>query len=182
MCVPAGVAVSRPFSLTLQAHALELHRVWLALLAGSTAAMLAWGWRAATDRVVVHEHSASVQVGERVHRRTVTRAHGGAVAVDVLRERRIVAEFPRAAGERLQPGQTAVVQVGAASVPGVVTDVDVDARATRVVLYAGTPEGEADPFAGGDSVQVDVAVGTASPLGFLAAGPGARHGASEPAR
>jgi len=182
VCVPAGVAVSRPFSLTLQAHALELHRVWLALLAGSTAAMLAWGWRAATDRVVVHEHSASVQVGERVHRRTVTRPRGGAVDVDVMRERRIVAEFSRAAGERLQPGQAAEVQVGGVRVAGVVTDVDLGEHATRVVLYAGTPEGEADPFVGGDSVQVDVAVGTASPLGFLAAGPGAMHGTSEPAR
>lgn len=175
--------MSRPFSLTLQAHAFELHRIWLVLLVGSTAAMIVWGWRAASDRVVVHEHSASVQVGERVHRRAVTRTHGGAVDVDVMREHRLVAEFPRAAGERLQPGQVAVVRVGAASVPGVVVDVDVGEDGARVVLYAGTPEGEVDPFAAGEAVEVDVAVGTASPLGFVAAGSAVVRGTSEvPAR
>lgn len=170
--------MSRPFSLTLQAHALELHRLWLALLVGSTVAMVVWGWRAATDRVVVQEHSASVQVGERVHRRTVVEAHGGARDVNVVRERRLVAEFPRAAGARLQPGQTAVVRVGAAHLPAVVTDVDLGEDRAWAVLYAGTVEGEPDPFAGGEPVLVDVAVGTATPLGFLAAGPAAIGGTS----
>lgn len=168
--MPAGVPVSRPFPLTLQAYALELHRVWAGLLAFSLVVIGVWGAWALTDRVVVHEHSDIIKVGQRVHRRTATTSRGGAIDVNVVRDRRLVAEFPATAGARLQPGQAAVVRVGADEVPGVVTDVDVTRDRTLVVLYAGVVDGDADPFERGDPVRVDIAVGTASPLGFLAAG------------
>lgn len=165
--------MSRFFPLTRQAYALELHRWWARLLAFSLVVIGVWGAWALTDRVVVHEHSDRVHVGGRVHRRTVTTPRGGAVDVNVVRERRIVAEFPAAAGVRLQPGQAAVVRVGADAVEGTVTDVDVDERTARAVLYAWVVDGDADPFERGDPARVDIAVGTASPLGFLAAGPAA---------
>jgi hypothetical protein len=62
--------------------------------------------------------------------------------------------------------------------PAVVTDVDLDEDRAWAVLYAGAVEGEPDPFAGGAPVSVDVAVGTATPLGVLTAGPAAIGGTS----
>ena len=52
----------RPFSLTMQVHQLDLHRLWLALLGVSGLMALAWGWWAVTDHVVVDEHSTRILV------------------------------------------------------------------------------------------------------------------------
>lgn len=44
-----GLHVTRPFDLTLQAHRLDLHGLWVALLGVACLLALAWAWWAATD-------------------------------------------------------------------------------------------------------------------------------------
>ena len=50
----------RPFSLTMQAHRLDLHRLWQALLGISGLMALAWAWWAVTAHGLVDEHSTRV--------------------------------------------------------------------------------------------------------------------------
>ena len=51
--------MTRPFSLTMQAHRLDLHRLWITLLVLSILLCLGWAAWIFSDHVVVYETSQS---------------------------------------------------------------------------------------------------------------------------
>src|SRR5215210_35549 len=99
--------MARPFSLTMQAHRLDLHRLWIALLVASILMLLLWlGW-AATDTMVVYESSDQVTVSPRISSKTTREEQGNVSRPMEWRERFLEVRFPVASRGSLKPGQKA---------------------------------------------------------------------------
>lgn len=170
--------MARPFSLTMQAHRLDLHRLWLVLLAGSTLMILLWlGW-AASDNLVVYESSEKVTLSERGAVKNTVEEEGNVARVVATRERFVEARFPSASRGSLTPGQKADVffrgRPAAEALAAVVTDVAGDDRGAgelRVTLRMTGPQDELEPvLASAPPTRVRIAVGTRRPLDFALAG------------
>jgi hypothetical protein len=165
--------MTRPFSLTMQAHRLDLHRLWMVLLSVSILMALGWvGW-ATSDHIVVYENSISVQVTPWVSRYT-TLEQGNVDRGRSFRRRWLEARFSKAARGSLWPGQEAVVffehgDTAEPAITAVITDVgdDRNHEQVRVMLRADVPEDAPDSFAHALADRVRVAVGTVAPIDLL---------------
>ena len=155
--------MTRPFSLTMQAHRLDLHRLWLVLLAGSILMALAWAGWATSDQLVVYETSARVDLSS--HGTNHAEGHAGD-----SQQRWFEARFPMAARESLAPGQKAVIFVqgksGEETFPALITETGVDPIKSqiRVILRADFQQGTPDPFDHLPPKRVRVSVGARTPL------------------
>lgn len=166
--------MARPFSLTMQAHRLDLHRLWQALLGVSSLMALGWGGWAVTDHVVVYEHSTRVEGTVRLSQEPTVDPQGNVQKARVRRHRWLEAHFPAAAEKTLWIGQEAVAHVvgdsGEQALAAVVTGIRVDGKDVRAVLRVAVPEDGPDPFENPGTMRVKVAVGMTSPLDVMLSG------------
>ncbi len=174
--------MSRPFSLTMQAHQLDFHRLWLTLLVLFSLFTVAWGVWAASAHLVLYETSSDIRLTEQFTRTRSLEEQGNVYRTRTWRERILEARFPQAARKKLESGQDAMIYVrgdsGEELVAAKVSEVhDEPAKAAvRVVLRAAVLDDTIDPFVQGTPSRVRVAVATVSPLSLLlsdrsAAGP-----------
>lgn len=169
--------MSRPFSQTMQAYRLDLHPLWIGLLATSGLLTLLWmGW-AATERVTVHETSTRVELTQRPAKDTddagwnrSSSRRNRASRPQETPQRWLEARFPASARDTLKPGQQAVVFIkgdaGEQTVPAVIAEVSTDTQdeQLRVLLSADIEKGAPDPFEGATPSRVRVPAGTRTHL------------------
>src|SRR5690348_6554199 len=135
--------MTRPFSLTMQAERLDLHRLWMALLATSILLALAWTAWATMGNLVVYETSENVKLTEQgtgdesQDQKIKTRK---APKSDAPRDRWFDASFPATARESLAPSQRAMITLetdtGVYRIPAQITELRDDAGEIHAILRA----------------------------------------------
>ncbi len=165
--------MSRPFSQTMQAHELDVHRLWLVLFGLASLLLLIWAGWAGTGNIVLYENGKNVRVTGRVARSQTLEEQDNVYRMRTWQQRFVQASFPDTARGKLHTGQEAMILLrGDVEKPGiaaVITEVQEEGSsgAVQVVLRVDSPEGAADPFAHETPERVQVPVGTASPLSLL---------------
>lgn len=158
--------MTRPFSQTMQAHRLDQDRLWMALLVASILMALAWiGW-ATSDSEPTYETSTRIKLDPKVDRFTVLEERGNVTAPEARRRRWLEASFPAAAREHIAPGVEAVVLVGGAKIPAVITEAqdDPEKREVRATLRVESPDDAPDPFATNPPERARISTGARVPL------------------
>jgi len=163
--------MTRPFSLTMQAERLDLHRLWMVLLAISILLALAWAAWATTGKLFVYETSESVKLTEQgasdtsrdpiIKTRKVPKNNAPG-------ERWFEARFPATARESLAPSQRATITLetdtGRYMIPAQITELRDDAGQIRAILRADVSEGSPDLAPHAVPRRVKVEVGARAPL------------------
>lgn len=157
----------------MQAHQLDLHRLWLTLLGFSALLFAGWAAWAFLGQVVIYEHSQSLQLGEQTFGDTILEERASVNVVRAPRQQWLQASFAEAAYNKLSPGQEATIFVrGSGSEQGVAavtTEVraDCEYRRVQVMLRADLPADDPDPFAEATPSRVRVVVEKFAPISFF---------------
>ncbi len=168
--------MSRPFSQTLQAHELDVHRLWLVLILLSSLLLLVWAGWASVESIVVYEHADKAVLTERSTRAQTVEEQGNVYRVRTWRQRWLQVSFPGTARGKLRPGQQAVVslrgEAAPTSVAAVVAEVHEEGAPASIsaLLRVDQLEESVDPFAHAVPERVKVAVDSVAPISLLLSG------------